>query len=49
MFVESPSWNGTRDRFDRLNEVVDTLSEEVERITEGFKENSQLNSSFYLH
>ena len=48
-FIESPSWDDTRDRFDRLNKVVNDLSEqEVKRIIKGFKNNSQLNNCFYL-
>ena len=48
--VESPSWDDTRDRFDRLNKVVETLSEEeVERIIDGYKKNNQLHHSMYLN
>lgn len=48
-FIESPSWDDTRNRFDRLNKVVNDLSEqEVKRIIKGFKNNSQLNNCFYL-
>ena len=48
--VESPSWDDTRDRFDRLNKVVETLSEEeVERIIDGYKKNNQLHHAMYLN
>ena len=48
-FIESPSWADTRVRFDRLNNVVESLSEEeVERIIDGFKKNNQLYQSIYL-
>ena len=49
VFVEPPSWYDTQGRFDRLNDFVETLSEEeVERIIQGFKNNSQLNACYYL-
>ena len=48
-FVESPSYYDTRDRFDRLNKVVESLSEEeVEQIIDGFKKNDQLYHAIYL-
>ena len=48
-FIESPNWDDTRDRFDRLNKVVESLSEEeVERIIDGFKKNDQLYRAAYL-
>ena len=49
-FIESPSWDDTRDRFNRLNKVVETLSEEeVERIIDGYKKNDQLHHAMYLN
>lgn len=48
-FIESPSWDDTRNQFDRLNKVVESLSEkEVERIIDGFKKNDQLHRATYL-
>ena len=48
-FIESPNWDNTRDQFDRLNKVVESLSEkEVERIIDGFKKNDQLYRAAYL-
>ena len=49
-FIESPNWNDTRERFDRLNKVVESLSEEeVERIIDGFKKNDQLHHAIYFN
>lgn len=49
-FIESPSWDDTRTRFNRLNNVVESLlEEEVERIIDGFKKNDQLYHSIYLN
>ena len=48
-FVESPDFNRTKKRFDQLNKVVNNLSEgEVKRIIDGFRENKQLYSCWYL-
>lgn len=48
-FIESPSWDDTQYRFDRLNKVVNDLSEqEVKRIIKGFRNNGQLNGCFHL-
>lgn len=49
-FIESPSWDDTRERFNRLNKVVENLSEEeVEQIIDGFKKNNQLHHAIYLN
>ncbi|MEJ0060900.1 MAG: toll/interleukin-1 receptor domain-containing protein [Terricaulis sp.] len=48
-FIQSPDFNETRDRFDRVARVVDTLtSAELSAILRGFRENDQLNRSIYL-
>lgn len=48
-FVSSPSWGETRDRFDRLAEMVEKLSaSEVNAIIEGFRKNDQLYGATYL-
>ena len=48
-FIDSPCFVEARKRFDRLNEVVDSISEEEEqKIIDGFKENDQLHGAYYL-
>lgn len=48
-FLAAPNYDEARDRFDRMQEAVETLSaREIEQITNGFAENNQLNSSIYL-
>lgn len=48
-FVNSPDFNETRRRFDRMTGVVENLSDdEVEEIVEGFRRNSQLHYSSWL-
>jgi len=48
-FVESTDFNETIIRFDRLNSVVDTpTDDELKRIVNGFRANSQLYKSFHL-
>ena len=49
-FISSPGFEETKERFDRLNEVIDSISEEeAQRIIDGFKENDQLHNAFYLN
>ena len=49
-FTGSSSFEETKKRFDRLNEVVDSISEEeAQRIIDGFKENDQLHGAYYLN
>lgn len=48
-FLNSRSFNEARDRFDRINRVIDSLSDsEVERIVDGFATNDQLHNAIYL-
>ena len=48
-FIQSPNFDETKIRFDRLNDVVDSLSaEEVARIVRGFEENNQLHGAGHL-
>ena len=48
-FVASPSFDETRRRFDRVDEVVNSLSDdEVASVTDGFAVNDQLYRSIYL-
>jgi hypothetical protein len=48
-FVSSPSWSDTTERFDRMAETVERLSErELTDIIEGFALNDQLHNATYL-
>lgn len=48
-FVASPNYNEARDRFDRMSNMVETLSDdEFRQIQAGFFRNNQLYDSIYL-
>jgi hypothetical protein len=48
-FVDSPNFNETKVRFDRLDDVVDTLSKgEADQIALGFHNNDQLHNAGHL-
>ena len=48
-FCTTPNFNETRDRFDRLGEIISTLSDdEVDQIQAAYSSNEQLNGAFYL-
>ena len=48
-FVSSPNFDETRARFDRMRDVVSTLSDdELNDIIVGFRENDQLHKAIYL-
>lgn len=48
-FVESPDFNETRERFNRMNKVVESLSDdETQEIIIGFKANDQLHNAGHL-
>lgn len=49
-FVEARSYSEAKERFDRMEKVVNRLSDdEVKRIIDGFTANSQLYNCIYLH
>lgn len=49
-FIDSPCFEEAKKRFNRLNKVIDSISEEEEqKIIDGFKENNQLHDAFYLN
>jgi hypothetical protein len=49
-FVESPDFNETKRRFDRMTSVIKKLSdEEVSEIIDGFRSNDQLHNAIYLN
>jgi TIR domain-containing protein len=48
-FCDSPDFNETRDRFNRLAETISTLSDdEVEQIQKAYASNDQLHGAYYL-
>jgi hypothetical protein len=48
-FLTSPTFDETRDRFNRLDETVSSLSDdEVEQIHAAFAANNQLHAAYYL-
>ena len=48
-FLSSPSFSDTKERFNRVDRVVDSLSDtEVSQIIDGFEKNDQLHSSGHL-
>lgn len=48
-FVESPSWIDAKDRFIRMTDSVEKLSDkQLERIIKAYKVNTQLSGSIYL-
>lgn len=49
-FIDSSCFEEAKERFQRLNKAVDSISEEEEqRIIDGFKKNDQLHNAFYLN
>jgi hypothetical protein len=48
-FCESPDFDETRKRFDRLNSTISTLSDdELGHIQKAFASNNQLHRAYYL-
>jgi hypothetical protein len=48
-FAASPSWTGARDRFDRMAQQVNKLTDaQIETIIAAYRSNNQLNGSIYL-
>jgi hypothetical protein len=48
-FASSPDWDAARDRFDRMNRTISTLTEdEVDKIQTAYSSNESLYGAYYL-